>query len=187
MAARSYGGPGVRSLVSAHVTHRWATIDQLEMASTKEARSLLRSVKEMEGVEECALLRTCNRVEIYAVARDPAGVRERLGDLLGNSTTPDTVRFYSGEASARHLLSVAAGLDSMIVGEGQILGQVREAYRFARQEGTAGRTLDALFQKALSTGKEARARTAIGRGNVSIGSATVELARKLCGGSLEGR
>ncbi len=185
--ARSNGGPSVESLVSAHVTHRWATVDQLEMASAKEARSLLRAVREMGGVEECALLKTCNRVEIYAVARDPARVRERLREFFGDSVEPDMVRIYTGGESARHLFSVAAGLDSMIVGEGQILGQIREAYRFARKEGTVGRTLDALFQKALSTGKEARTRTAIGRGNVSIGSATVELARKLCGGSLEGR
>lgn len=186
-ASRSNGGPSIRSLVSAHVTHRWATIDQLETASAKEARSLLQSVKEMDGVEECALLRTCNRVEVYAVARDPDRVRESLREFFGDSVDPSLVRFHTGEESARHLLSVAAGLDSMIVGEGQILGQVREAYRFARKEGTVGRTLDALFQKALGTGKEARTRTAIGRGNVSIGSATVELARKLCGGSLEGR
>lgn len=186
-ASRSNGGPGVDSLVSAHVTHRWATIDQLEMASAKEARSLLQEVRGMEGVEECALLKTCNRIEIYAVARDPDRVQERLREFLGDATDPGLVRFHTGEESARHLLSVAAGLDSMIVGEGQILGQVREAYRFARKEGTVSRILDALFQKALSTGKEARTRTAIGRGNVSIGSATVELARKTCGGSLEGR
>ncbi len=181
------GGPSVESLVSAHVTHRWATVDQLEMASAKEARSLLQAVREMEGVEECALLKTCNRVEIYAVARDPGRVQQRLREFFGDSVEPGLVRFYTGGESARHLLSVAAGLDSMIVGEGQILGQVREAYRFARKEGTVGRTLDALFQKALGAGKEARTRTAIGRGNVSIGSATVELARRLCGGSLEGR
>lgn len=181
------GRGGVGSLVSAHVTHRWATIDQLEMASAKEARSLLHAIHEMEGVEECALLKTCNRVEIYAVARDPAQARDRLRRFLGGAVDPSLVHFYSGEESVRHLLRVAAGLDSMIVGEGQILGQVREAYQFARREGTVGRVLEAVFQKALSTGKEARAKTAIGRGNVSIGSATVELARKLFGGSLAGR
>jgi glutamyl-tRNA reductase len=137
----------------------------------------------MEGVVLC----TCNRVEVYAVVSDRAeGYKELLcflGDRCG--LPPQELdsylhRFQGAEAVA-HLFSVAAGLDSLVVGENEILGQVREAYHLASEEKAANSVLSNLFRRAITTGKRARTETAISRNAASISSVAVELAKKILG------
>jgi glutamyl-tRNA reductase len=176
-------------ILSAHVTHHWVDLADLELFTSKEALSLLESVKTLPAVDEAVVLKTCNRVEVYAATREPAVARQSLEGLAGGSLPGelrDAVRFLGGRESVHHLLRVASGLDSLIVGEDQVLGQVRDAYEFALKHGAVGKTLDLVFRKALSVGKKVRAETGIGKGAVSIGSAAVKLAEKLLG-NLEGK
>ncbi|MGH3174270.1 MAG: glutamyl-tRNA reductase, partial [Streptosporangiaceae bacterium] len=143
---------------------------------------LLRDVVQAEPVAEAFVVSTCNRVEVYAdVDRFHAGVTaicELLARHCGVPSHELTQYLYVHyeDRAVSHLLAVAAGLDSMVVGEDQILGQVRSAVKLAAEHGTAGRVLGELGRLALRTGKRARAETAIGRAGLSLLSAAVELA-----------
>ena len=130
---------------------------------------------------EVVLLSTCNRVEVYGVT---TGNRRQLDSLLNilSSDRLDVsahVYVHKGEEAIRHLFSVASGLDSMVLGETEISGQVKTAYQRAQETGLTGRVMNSLFQKALQTAKEVRTRTQIGRGATSVGSAAVQLADKI--------
>ena len=130
---------------------------------------------------EVVLLSTCNRVEIYGTAPWVQGNVHRLLQELGAAGTDFTPHIYvkEGVAAVQHLLSVAGGLDSMVVGETEITGQLKNAYATAREAGLTGRVLNRLFQTALQIGKEIRTHTNIGRGAVSVGSVAVQLAEKI--------
>lgn len=137
------------------------------------------------NVGEIVLISTCNRTEFYAVntrVAEPA-LRRFLYDHSGLAPGEIDHALYrmEGDDAVRHLLRVAAGLDSMILGEPQILGQVRDAWKLAHQAKSIGPILDALFRTALNTGKVARARTGISRGAVSVSHAAVEFARERFG------
>lgn len=140
----------------------------------------LRFINQSTG--EVALISTCNRTEFYAT--DPRTSERVLRDFIYNhsglsSGELDRALYrLEGEEAIRHLMRVASGLDSMIVGEPQILGQVREAWQVARQAGSLGPVLDALFRAAINSGKFARSQTSISRGAVSISHAAVEIARQ---------
>ncbi|HEX3890966.1 MAG TPA: glutamyl-tRNA reductase [Terracidiphilus sp.] len=141
------------------------------------------------GVAECMILSTCNRVEILASVESPetniAGFLHRQFGLDPALLAPHIYRHYDQDA-VRHLFRVAASLDSMVVGEPQILGQVKEAYGVARTAGAVGGQLDHLLQSAFAAAKRVRTETEIGANSVSIASVAVELARKIFG-SLQGR
>ncbi len=133
---------------------------------------------------ETAILSTCNRFEIYAVEDDEAKARRVIAAYLQErgATPAEMIQYlyrHTGEAAVRHLISVAAGLDSMLVGEAQILGQVGDAHAIAHQAGTLGAILSRLLQEAVNAGKAARTQTEIGRGAVSLGHAAAELARTI--------
>jgi glutamyl-tRNA reductase len=144
-----------------------------------------------EGAE-AAVLSTCNRTEVYGVSAEPAELEERIyGELaelsgLSHSELAPALYSVSDEAAAVHLFRVAAGLDSMVPGEAQILGQVREAYEAARETETTGPTLHRLFRHALRVGKRVRTETAIGENPASVSSAAAELAERVFDG-LAGR
>ncbi|MFQ5552428.1 MAG: glutamyl-tRNA reductase [Thermoplasmata archaeon] len=170
------------SIASAHVTHKWVDIEQLELVAAKEAKSLLAAVRQLPRVRETAILKTCNRVEVYAAVEGLG--RKSLEALTANFLPQEmegAVRFLEDRNSVRHLFRVASGLDSLIVGEDQILGQVKNAVAFARSEDALGPLLDRLFRKAIAVGKRVRTETALNKGAVSIGSAAVDLAVKLLG------
>jgi glutamyl-tRNA reductase len=141
---------------------------------------------------EAVVLSTCNRTEVYAVDPRPAQAEERIyGELSGlsglsQSELAPALYTVTDEAAAVHQFRVAAGLDSMVPGEAQILGQVREAYEAAREAGTTGSTLHRLFRQALRVGKRVRTETAIGENPASVSSAAAELAERVFEG-LEGR
>jgi glutamyl-tRNA reductase len=177
-------------LVSAHITHKEARLQDLGRLGVVDARELLRSLKALPGVSECAVLKTCNRVEFYAVAEEREQVRECLerlvASLLPYEKEGSLVRYMVGRESILHLMRVASGLESMIVGEDQIQSQVKDCYDLCMTEGCAGTLLSEVFRKAISTGKRVRTETLLNKGNVSIGSAAVDLAESRLG-DLSGR
>jgi len=133
------------------------------------------------ALDEVVLLSTCNRVEIYGVTRHES---ESLGSLLkalGRSELDFRLQGYVREddEAVRHLFRVASGLDSMVLGETEVIGQVKTAYEAARAAHLTGRVLNRVFQKAFQTAKEIRSQTSIGRGATSVGSVAVELAERI--------
>jgi glutamyl-tRNA reductase len=138
------------------------------------------------GCNEALLLNTCNRVEVYAAAEDFVST-EQIARCLARTHTigldGHVETFYRYEAAdcVRHLFRVASGLDSMVVGETEILGQAKKAYEAARTAGAAGRYLHRLFQRAFRVAKQVRTHTEITRGAVSVGSVAVDLAQKIFG------
>jgi glutamyl-tRNA reductase len=130
------------------------------------------------------LLSTCNRVEIYGVADQPADLA-RLPALLSRTDVDVSpyVYVHSGADAARHLFAVASGLESMVLGETEITGQIKIAYEAARSALLTGRVLNAAFQRAFQVVKAIRTKTQIGRGATSVGSVAVQLAEKILGGN----
>ncbi len=145
-----------------------------------------RRLREELGCTEVLLLTTCNRVEVYAAAEHPIPTERIAHCLLAANTTPlgeEVDAFYRHEAlhCVQHLFRVASGLDSMVIGETEILGQAKKAYAAARETGSAGPFLHRLFQRAFRVAKQVRTRTDITRGAVSVGSVAVDLAAKIFG------
>ena len=166
------------------ITHTKATIDEMESAWHGGIDQLLVRLKSHELVEECAVLKTCNRVEVYVVS--PKGSKVLLEFAKHIKVSSRIIDFLDHEESLRHLLRLTSGLESTIVGEDQILGQVKELFAMAKKAHAVGKTLDTAFNKAIQVGKRIRTETGINKGSVSIGSAAVELAEKNLGG-LEGK
>src|SRR6267378_5433898 len=136
------------------------------------------------GCNEALVLSTCNRVEVYAASEKRVSTDEIARCLVRDDSphrfAPPFYR-YEGEKCAQHLFRVASGLDSMVVGETEILGQAKKAYEAARATGVAGRCLHRLFQRAFRVAKQVRTHTEITRGAVSVGSVAVDLAEKIFG------
>ncbi|CAN5673350.1 glutamyl-tRNA reductase [soil metagenome] len=180
------------------VSHRTAPVEVRERMAfgAEEAERALLQLRDTGGVEEAVLLSTCNRSEFYlfpsadrrGLAAAEAIFLERAGEL-DRPTTEFLFRRH-GEGVVRHLFQVSCGLDSLVTGEAEIQGQVRDAYERATllpvQPPMAGPVLNRLFQMALSVGGEVRAETPIGEGAASVASVAVELARKIFG-SLRGK
>jgi glutamyl-tRNA reductase len=166
------------------VNHRTAALEDREALalSSAEVLDILSRLGRRGVLREALVLSTCNRTEIYAVAAEITAaeqeVRQAVQHLRGRDLlAPGPHRYMrSGPAVATHLLRVACGLDSMVLGDVQILGQVKDAYALARQAGTAGVLLDRLLETALHAGKRARTETAIGAGHVSMSSSAVAAA-----------
>ena len=132
------------------------------------------------------MLTTCNRVEVYAAAAEPVPTERIAHCLLATGMTPagdELEAFYRHEAQqcVQHLFRVASGLDSMVIGETEILGQAKKAYAAARESGAAGPYLHRLFQRAFRVAKQVRTHTDITRGAVSVGSVAVDLAEQIFG------
>ena len=164
---------GILSGVS--IAHGRAHLDQLEAASVESQESAVAALLEEPGVSEAFVLQTCNRVEAYTVAEDSQTGRAALAGLA-DPVPDEVVSEFDHEEGLRHLLRVAAGLESLVLGEDQILGQVRQAFEDARGAGGIGPILDDGITKALHVGERARTETAINEGVVSLASAAVRLA-----------
>ena len=143
----------------------------------------LRELVQLPGVSEGAILSTCNRTEIYCHASTPESVSNWLANyraLESRHVEPYLYQHADGTA-VKHAFRVASGLDSMVIGEPQILGQVKEAARAARESGTLGLLLDKLFQTTFSVAKEVRSTTEIGANSVSMAAAALKLANRIFG------
>lgn len=145
----------------------------------------LRRFKELPEIEEAMILSTCNRVELYANVRDTSKVSESVKTFLsefhniGRSLLDDALYIYKGADAVRHIFRVTSSLDSMVIGEPQILGQLKEAFELAVEKKTTGILLNKLMQKAISVAKRVRTETKIAENAVSISFAAVELAKKI--------
>jgi glutamyl-tRNA reductase len=159
------------------VSQQAACVEAVETAAASSQRVTVERLLSEPSVEEAFVLQTCNRVEGYVVTDDPASGQAALADLR-RGVADESVRTFDHEASLRHLMRVAAGLESLILGEDQILGQVGDAYEDARAVGGIGPILDEAVTKAIRVGERARTETAINDGVVSLGSAAVRLARR---------
>ena len=178
------------SLVAIGCNHRSTPLAVLERM-TVAGVDLPKALHELAGAEnlsEVAVLSTCNRIEVYAFAErfhgGYADVREFIAQHAGlpPEDVGDQLYAYHDDDAVRHLFAVAAGLDSAVIGEHEILGQVRTAWEAARDEGCIGTTLGPLFRHAVETGKRARSETDISRGIASVSQAAVALAGAHTGG-----
>jgi len=168
-----FGGPGVITGVS--VAHDRATVDEIAAAGAEHQRAEVACLAAREDVEEAFALQTCNRAEAYVVTEAAARGREAFADFAPSVREEAVVRM-DHEESLRHLMRVAAGLESLVLGEDQILGQVREAYHDARGAGGVGPTLEEALEKSIHVGERVRTETALNEGVVSLGSAAAEFA-----------
>jgi glutamyl-tRNA reductase len=158
--------------------------EKVVFAGDEVGRALMR-LTEIEGVDEAVLLSTCNRTEFYIVTSD--GGRDRLRAWLHDDRHLDpafgeSLFTMEAEEAIRHIFRVACGLDSMVLGEPQILGQLKDAFREAQHAGTVGKQLSRLFQHTFSVAKKVRTDTAIGANPVSVASAAVSLAQQFFAG-----
>lgn len=161
-------------ITGVRISHRTASVDEIDAASTLDQKGLVEDLLSREGVREAFALQTCNRAEAYVVTTDPATGRAALDPWVDGLPT-DSETWSDHEDSLEHLLRVAAGLESLVMGEDQIIGQLREAYTDARGIGALGEILDDALLKAIHVGERARTETAINEGIVSLGSAAVSL------------
>lgn len=165
------------------ISHHTANVETRERyARGSDIAGALRE----RGCAEALTLSTCNRVEVYGVAERPIEndtvVRHLLADAAaGVGDDAGAFYRYEGDECVQHLFRVACGLDSMVVGETEVLGQAKQAYATARESGGAGPLLHRLFQRAFRVAKQVRTNTDITRGAVSVGSVAVELAGKIFG------
>ncbi len=158
------------------VTHRRATLDEIGAAGGDDIRATLDEVSRHESVREAFALHTCNRAEAYVVTDRPAEGREALASFAPD-VRDGAVDRLGHEESLRHLLRVAAGLESQVLGEDEILGQMRDALAAAEATGALGPTLESAVRKALHVGERARTETSINEGTTSLARAAVEAAR----------
>jgi glutamyl-tRNA reductase len=173
------------------LSHRTAPVEIRERLSIPE-QTMEESLQTLRGdaqVLEASILSTCNRLEIYTLLRNPEQGITAVGSFLSRHSglefqelTPHLFTYHHEEAVA-HLLRVAAGLDSLVLGEGQILSQVKKMVRLGQEHGSIGPILNRLLTQAVSTGKRVRTETNLGTGAVSISSAAVELAQLKVGQS----
>jgi glutamyl-tRNA reductase len=173
------------------VNHKTAPIELRERIaiSREDLPDTTRALAAMPGVSECMIVSTCNRVELLAAVDSPTtsltGFLESQFGIEAAQIEPHIYEYRDTEA-VNHLFRMAASLDSMVVGEPQILGQVKEAFAVAKASGTVAGQLEHLLQSAFAAAKKARSETGIGSNSVSIASVAVDLARKIFG-SLQGR
>ena len=184
-------------IVSIGTSHHVAPIEFRERLAFSEEQLIesLQHLRESDQVQEAVILSTCNRVEVYAVAnsvRNAGAAAKMLVEFLARSrqigveSLKKWCYLHHNLETIQHLFRVTASLDSMVVGESQILGQVKTAYDLSRASGGAGTVLNRLFTKAFSVGKRIRSETTITTGAVSISYAAVELAKKIFN-TLEGK
>jgi len=175
-------------LIVVGLNHLSAPVEVRERFSIPPAKihDHLRRLTAVPPLEEAVIISTCNRVEIYALTGDAIGGTERifrqLQELDGSSPLDRSIFYrHENEQAVHHLFEVASGLNSMVIGETEVTGQVKDAYRLATEAGVTGASLNKLFQKSFETAKTIRTTTRIGEGSVSVGSVAADLAVQIFG------
>jgi len=169
------------SIINARVTFRNSPIHVLERFTFKNMDEAYERFKKHSGLDECVILQTCNRVELFATGGGDIGkIKRTWASLAGLDENAFDENFECAEGSeaCRHLLRLTSGLDSMVVGEEQILGQIRSSIASARTARSSGDSLNTLFDKAIRIGTRIRNSTEISRGGISVGSMAVKLAEE---------
>jgi glutamyl-tRNA reductase len=178
--------------INVRITHKTAHVPLMEAIAFKEKEKGLAEIRCLENVEECLLLQTCNRIEIFVVTEEVNNTVSLLKDFFSKRANEHAEEAYKAiETSVdndafNHLLRVTSGLESMVIGEDQVLNQVWDAYLLADKAKTIGPVLKHVFNRSMTVGRRVRNETGINKGAVSVGSAAVELAIKLLG-NLEGK
>ncbi len=175
-----YLGTQSSQFVNLRVTFKNSPIHILEKFAFKDIYSAHQHLLNSSELQECIILQTCNRVEIYGVGPNPKyeGIVNSWSDLidLPVEEVKNNVVISDGEKAVRHLVELTSGLDSLVIGEDQILGQVKRSLDFSRKNGFAGPNLNILFDKTIKIGSRVRALTGINKGSISVGSMAVNLA-----------
>lgn len=175
------------SLVIVGISHRTAPVELREhlAISASQVGDALDRLLHAAGAREAVLLSTCNRTEVYVRAESRSAddhlLRSYFADLYHHPGVVPALYRHDGADAVRHLFRVASGLDSMVIGETEILGQVKNAYQLAQAHGATGKITNVLFQRALFAGKQVRTRTNISDGSSSVGSVAVTLAERIFG------
>jgi glutamyl-tRNA reductase len=181
-----------RTLVALSATHRTAGLDERAAFTVPAggAEAFYASARRL-GLDEAVLLATCNRLEAYAVGDEAAALHLRASLLAATGASPDVLdrhlRPVPGLQAVEHLFGVVSGLESQMVGEAEIAGQVKDAYADALARGMTGAVLNRIFQRAFQAGAWARTNTGIAQGQVSLGNVAVELALRVFGSLAEAR
>ena len=174
-------------IVCLGLNHQTAPVQIRELFAVSESKLGEEAVRicEVEGIEESVVLSTCNRTEYYAAVEDCGRASDHLRSFLqahaGEALRTEHLYEKNRAEAARHLCRVVSGIDSMVLGETEIFGQVKKAYQMALKSGTTSRSLNKLFQKAFGIGKKVRTHTGIQEGQTSVGSVAVDLAEKIFG------
>ena len=180
-----------KDIVVYGISHHRAPVSVRERLAAEPERVAeeLRGLLDGDALSEGVLVSTCNRVELIATTSDPLRAREHVLSRFNGRTAPERVDDYvyehHGRDAVRHLFRVASGLDSMVLGEPQILGQVKEAFALATQTGAVGPLLGRCFDRSFGVAKRVRSETEIAAGNVSVSSIACELAGQIFGDLLE--
>jgi glutamyl-tRNA reductase len=169
-------------IINARITYRDAPIHPLEKFTFKDLHHAHRLLLEKAQLRECIIIQTCNRVEVFAISSDANEQRllEQWASAvnLSNKEFENIVHVKRGKDVIYHLLKLASGLDSLVVGEDQVLGQIRRALEFSRKNHYTGSHLQIIFDRAVKVGSRIRTHTGLNKGSVSIGSMAVRLAEE---------
>ena len=171
-----------QDIINARVTFRNSPIHVLEKFTFKDLDDAYSHFKKHSGLSECVILQTCNRVELFGTAKDYdlEKIKKTWASLAGleEAAFKENLELSENEEVYHHLLKLTSGLDSMVLGEEQILGQIKNSITAARQAKFSGERLNTLFDKAIQIGTRVRNSTGISRGGISVGSMAVKLAEE---------
>ncbi len=171
-----------QNIINARVTFRNSPIHILERFTIRDLESAYTQFKEHSGLDECVIIQTCNRIELFGKAKnyDINKIKKTWASLTGleEEAFKENVEFVENGEALHHLLKLTSGLDSMVVGEEQILGQIKNSITSARNAKASGQHLNNLFDKAIRIGTRIRNSTGINRGGISVGSMAVKLAEE---------
>ena len=171
-----------QNIINARVTFRNSPIHILERFTIRDLESAYTQFKEHSGLDECVIIQTCNRIELFGKAKnyDINKIKKTWASLTGleEEAFKENVEFVENEEALHHLLKLTSGLDSMVVGEEQILGQIKNSITSARNAKASGQHLNNLFDKAIRIGTRIRNSTGISLGGISVGSMAVKLAEE---------
>ena len=171
-----------QNIINARVTFRNSPIHVLEQFTIRDLEDAYEQFKKYSGLDECVIIQTCNRIEIFGKSKkyDVEKIKKTWASLAGleEEAFKENLELVENDEALHHLLKLTSGLDSMVVGEEQILGQIKNSITSARKAKASGQHLNTLFDKAIRIGTRIRNTSGIGRGGISVGSMAVKLAEE---------
>jgi glutamyl-tRNA reductase len=174
-------------IINVRITHKTAHVPLLEAVSFKDKANAYTELRSLDSAVESVIIQTCNRIELYLVSEQGDRTVKSAVEYLENRASAHTkdarkaIEYSVNHDALNHLLRVTSGLESMVIGEDQVINQVWNAYLEAEKAKATGPVLNLLFNRAVNVGNRVRRETGIGKGAVSVGSAAVELAENLLG------
>ncbi|MCH9657802.1 glutamyl-tRNA reductase [archaeon] len=171
-----------QNIINARVTFRNSPIHILEQFTIKDMKNAYEQFRKNSGLDECVIIQTCNRIELFGKSKisDSDKIRKTWATITGleEEAFKENIEFVENQEALHHLLKLTSGLDSMVVGEEQILGQIKNSITSAREVKASGQHLNTLFDKAIRIGTRIRNSSGIGAGGISVGSMAVKLAEE---------